>query len=220
MLPDIGLLSSKVSKMPFDWVLTMFTARNDVPKLDLLNKRNKNCRYAPLGSSSGNVLTADTGLWDLSGGQEYSFDENMVSLLELKDEERLVIALVDSSAFDKVWSVLYKDDERQVMVLPEDRIPGQLEGAGIFSWPLLLDRLGYMGFIDLGFDVIDPLTGTSAIADIGYTEQDLLLMKEFQSNEHGLLPTHEDSVSFAEIASSVAVEHAPFVPVKVIANRV
>jgi hypothetical protein len=197
----------------------MFTARSEAPRIDFINQKNQNCRFAPLGSRSGNVITADVGLWDLSGGQEYSFDENTISLLHFNDGERLVVALVDSSAFDKWWSVLYEDDERQIMVPLEGGTPDHLVGAGIFSWPMLLDRLGYMGFFDLGFDVIDPLTGTSALADIGYSDKDLVKMKEFDfhANEHGLLSTFAESASFAKFASSV--EDAPFMPVKVIANR-
>jgi hypothetical protein len=216
---NAGIHSSKVNAMPFDWVLTMFTAKSEAPRIDFLNKGNQNCRFAPLGSRSGNVMTADVGLWDLSGGQMYSFDENTVSLLDFKDEERLVIALVDSCAFDKLWSVLYKDDERQIMVPLDGDASGRLAGAGIFSWSILHDRLGCMGFIDLGFDVIDPLTGTSALADIGYSDKDLVKMKEFdfQANEHGLLSTLAEGASFAKFASSV--EDAPFMPVKVIANR-
>ena len=207
--------------MSFDMVLTMFIAGEEAPKIDFLDKGDQGIRFAPLGSSSGMAYTADVSIWNYFGGiRQCQLDKDVLSELKLQDGEKLIITLVDSDAFNQSWSVLCKDEERQIMVLADSVEFDCPVGVELFPWQVLVGKLRGMEFFDLGFDVVDLLTGVSALVNIGYDKNHVVLLGEMglTTNEYGLLRTVADSSYFANFASAVAVEHAPFIPVKVIAN--
>lgn len=75
-------------------------------------------------------------------------------------------------------------------------------------------------FFDAGYDVVD-ISGLSALTNVGYTSHDASLLPQhpMKITAHGLIAELRDAQEFAEFASKVAPEHAPFSPVKVLANR-
>lgn len=75
-------------------------------------------------------------------------------------------------------------------------------------------------FQEVGYDVAD-VSGLSALTNIGYTHQDLA---QFQSLSvkptiFGLIEDRVAAENFAQLASRAASEHAPFFPVRIIANK-
>jgi hypothetical protein len=78
------------------------------------------------------------------------------------------------------------------------------------------EELDNLQLTEVGFDVVDQWTGLSALANIGYSAEDLLALRntQFRVNQFGLFDAEEDAVKFADFATVLAPEHAPFIPLR------
>ena len=190
--------------MRFDFVLIAFASHAPPPLGSDLRASSKTYRLAPL-AGDGPIYTADFSLWARAANgnddAEETFCPQASSIMRAlqvagRDNCHFVMALTQASEFDTPGS-------------PSVRLPLQ-------SGSLIVDELGATGLTDAGFDVIDQWTGLSALTNVGYDARGLaaLTKHELRTNKFGLFASVEDALQFANFASVVASEHAPFVPVR------
>lgn len=88
------------------------------------------------------------------------------------------------------------------------------------SWKEVIKEYSKDGLLRIGFDVIDPWAGISAINNIGYSKDDLIQINELglKANEYGLLNSISDAESFAQLIRTIATEHAPYEIVEIYAR--
>jgi hypothetical protein len=191
--------------MSFEYVLFAFSTAASPPDSGNLQLR-KEFAFAPL-ATGGPIYTIDFDLWEQKAAapeapsQTFcpSRDDVLHAWARSKNENRtFLMGLTQSEHFVPAGPPGAK--------LPLNRASDLLENS---------EKL-----VDLGFDVVDQLTGISGLANIGYSSDDLkdLGIMGIGINNYNLLPDARAAKSFAAFASRAAQEHAPFIPVRVIAR--
>jgi hypothetical protein len=187
--------------MSFKYVMIAFASRGTPPLAHKLKSAGKNYQFAPL-ADDGLVYTIDTGLWSsFIGDDSIAFCPDCSTIdqamkLAVNDNYYFVLALTHLAEFDPPGPA-------------NVRLP-------LVCWTQFVEESAKIQLTDVGFDVADQWTGISALTNIGYGVEELLMLKntQLQVNEFGLFDTEEDALKFASFATAAAPEHAPFVPLK------
>jgi hypothetical protein len=199
------LQGSELQAMSFDYVLIAFATLGSPPCGTTMQSASNDYFFAPL-SHDGLIYTADLELW--SKADVVPDSESEVFCPKKRD---ILSAL--KQAQNKDWKLL--------MALTEHR---EFETPGTPSTLLSLESVINLGresklvsLVELGFDVVDQWTGLSALANVGYSEVDVVNLKKLKikTNQYGLFETSDDSFKFVEFAKNAVPEHAPFLPIKV-----
>ncbi len=191
--------------MRFDFILIAFSIDGIPPDAGVLKNWRKDYFLAPL-SQAGAIYTADVDLWPSRNQKEVSAKtfcptrgDVEIAWRRAKDEDCVfLMGLTDQSEFDPPAS-------------PGVHLP--LESAS--------NVLGDNGALEeLGFDVIDQYTGLSGLANVGYSAADIEKLRSLAvaTNHFNLFTRLEDAVKFSAFASSAAPEHAPFIPLRIVAR--
>ena len=193
--------------MSFDSILISFATYRSAPLGAVIKDCTKEYYFAPLCHDES-IYTADYNIWsDLKEKNSrnielYSFCPTVESitkiLQEINTSSRVVLALTEFNTFEPPGSV--------DVHLPLVRIQEIMKQSDI-------DNL-----VDAGFDVVDKWTGLSALANIGYSKDDVTNLNSFsyKTNQFGLLTSVIEANKFVEFASSAAPEHMPFIPLKIL----
>jgi hypothetical protein len=190
--------------MSYDFVLAAFCSGGEPPQGRFLKSAGKAHRFAPLGGD-GSIFTVDPDVWQRSLGvideQARCYcpgREAVVRIVKdaVREDKYCVIGLTSIGYFEPPGS-------------KDVRLP-------LVPWSSLVGGVSITEFEDMGFDVVDPWTGISALVSLGYGPQDLAVLRrlDLKGNEFGLLESAKDANAFAIFANSAAPEHAPFMPVK------
>jgi hypothetical protein len=187
-------------QMAFDFILEMFVAKGDPPRINVHNS-NEGYSFAPFAGDDNLVYTSDINLWrsvNIKGCETFCPSmKDIESMLNFKGNNRIIIVLTEEGEYV---------------------FPGSDVKKSLVFWGEITNVYGEEQFCELGFDVIDMWTGISALSNIGYKNTDLIELEKSHliSNEFGLLSTYTDAISFSRFASYAAAEHAPFTPVKLV----
>lgn len=98
--------------------------------------------------------------------------------------------------------------------LPGDIVDRLLRGNVSNPGPLPQVNIA-MGWQFLGFDIVDPVTQTSALYGFDLASEfidDLLREHDVERNKHGLIDLASKSLSLAKYFDQTFPEHAPFSP--------
>lgn len=193
--------------MLFDFVLVAFAAHGNSPLVSGLRNMSQGYQFAPL-ASDGSIYTADIDLWLLRGSSKVNNRAQFFCPQHSTIVEAIKLAKHDDSYFVVALTHLAEFDPPGT-----SGVHLQLE-----SWPKLIEGFNNISLTDVGFDVVDQWTGLSALANVGYGADDLVLLKSMrlQTNQFGLLATESDATKFVNFASVTVPEHAPFIPVKIL----
>jgi hypothetical protein len=189
--------------MSFRYVLIAFSTAASPPDSGTL-KSGKDFTFAPL-AAAGPIYTIDVDLWEQKKGAPevpaQTFcpgPKDVLSAWERSKNENctFLMGLTQSNHFVPPGSPDVK--------LPLNRASDLLENSEML--------------VDLGFDVIDQLTGISGLTNIGYSPDDLKGLEEAEIgiNSYNLLLDADAAQKFSVFASRAAQEHAPFIPVRVV----
>jgi hypothetical protein len=201
--------------MSFNLIFKAFVTETPPPTACLLNKGVKSYKFAPLAEDCVAIYTVDAGIW-----QSINIVKNMTC--RIFDD-------IFCLSLDKIVSMLEvakKHNHYVVIALTDNQVfhpPGSDENGDaikLLHWPTLVNKCNLLEFYELGFDIIDEWTGISALTNLDYCNDDLIKLKklQLQANQFGLLSTLADGVKFTKFANLIAPEHAPFIPVKVLAR--
>ncbi|MCB1823546.1 MAG: hypothetical protein KDJ54_02770 [Candidatus Competibacteraceae bacterium] len=191
--------------MAFKFILIAFATLGSPPSGIAMRNTREDCFFAPL-CHDGLIYTADLELWSkadvVPDGESGVFcpqkQDILFALSRAQNEDwRFLMALTEHREFDTPG-------------LPSARL--SLESASN-----LTKEIEAVGLIDLGFDIVDQWTGLSALANIGYSTNDVTALKKLKlkTNQFGLFDDIYDSFKFIEFATNVVPEHTPFLPLKV-----
>jgi hypothetical protein len=191
--------------MQFDFVFVAFASQHPAPLISNLRNMNEGYKFAPL-ASDGSIYTADVDLWRSNNGIDSDYTN--VFCPEYSDVVKTISFAEQSKSYLLVALTYFKEFSPPGM-------PGVY--LNLVSWEEIAKTFSDMHLVNVGFDIVDSWTGLSALANIGYSIKDIeqLNSMSLKSNQFGLLSTENDAKEFANFASTVAPEHAPFAPVKI-----
>ena len=189
--------------MHYNFILIAFSSRGTPPLVNRLKNVSGDYKFSPL-ASEGFVYTIDTALWSSYIGDDSSTFcpdcSTITQAMKLAENDNcfFIAGLTHLAEFDPPGS-------------PDVHIP-------LMNWTQFLEESDNMQLTEVGFDVVDQWTGISALSNIGYTTDDLLLLEneQLQVNQFGLFDTEGEATEYANFATVIAPEHAPFVPLKVL----
>jgi hypothetical protein len=183
----------------FKYVAACMTTDRRPPSSKKFRKTSNDFVFAPLTTEEVcEVLTADIDVWDnipnclVQSTTHMCPDEKTLSDA-LRFEGSVVLALVSASFFHATGSA----HPRELITLSEET----------------------KKFADAGFDVCDSSV-LSALVNIGYNALETRYVRSLglQVNRHGLLSAELGAEVLARYADTVATEHAPFFPMKILAR--
>lgn len=168
-----------------------------------LHGRNSDYRFYP-AKHDGDILTIDAMLWRES--KRHTIERKPV--LSMWPNAQIVSECLSRLAVAN-WVLIAVTQSNVAQTIDPDT------SMALIPLPKLSKS-----FFEVGYDVVD-ISGLSALANIGYTTQDILQLafNPLRVTAHGLIADPQDAKIFAEFASNAAAEHAPFSPVKVLAQR-
>ena len=168
-----------------------------------LHDRNSDYRFYP-AKHSGEILTIDAMLWDES--KRHTIKRK--PLLSMWPSTQIVSECLNRSVVARNWVLIAVTQSNVAQTIDPDT------SMTLSPLPELSKN-----FFEVGYDVVD-ISGLSALANIGYTTQDILqlALNPLRVTAHGLIADLQDAKKFAEFASNAAAEHAPFSPVRVLAT--
>jgi hypothetical protein len=183
----------------FKYVAACMTTNRRPPSSKKFRQSPNEFVFAPLTTEEVHeVLTADIDVWDntpnsLAQSTTYMCPDEKTLSDALRFEGSVVLALVSASFFHATGNA----HPKELIALNEET----------------------KTFADAGFDVCDSSV-LSALVNIGY---DALETRHVRSlglrvNSHGLLSAEFGAEVFAQYADTVATEHAPFFPMKILAR--
>ncbi len=192
--------------MRFDFILIAFSIDAIPPDAGVLKEWRKDWFFAPL-SQTGPIYTADVDLWANRGRKEVATRTFCPTREDVEAAWR--------QAKDEDWVFLMGlTDHREFNPPASPGVHLYLESAS--------SVLGENARLEeLGFDVIDQRTGLSGLANVGYSATDIARLRSLgvATNHFNLFAGLEDAVNFSAFASSSAPEHAPFIPLRIVARR-
>ena len=194
-------LTCQVAVMNFNYILIAFASRGTPPLAHKLKSARKDCQFAPL-ANDGLIYTTDVEMWSNSVGEfSKTFCPRCSDITQSirqaeNDNGYCVIALTHLVEFDPPGT-------------PDVHLP-------LVHWQQIAEEADGARLTEAGFDVVDQWTGLSALVNIGYSVEDLVVLQNtsLHVNQFGLFDTEEDAIEFAGFATAKAPEHAPFIPLK------
>jgi hypothetical protein len=194
--------------MSFDFVLVSFATAGAPPDTRTLKEWRQDYVFAPL-SERGPIYTIDLELW---------------SKPPRGSESRGGSFCPGRAEISRALERAERDDCYFLLGLTQEQLyfpPGSEDsGLKLESALDLFQKQERPHLVDLGYDVIDQWTGLSALGNIGYStaEFDSLRQLQLATTPYNLLETHEHALAFARFAAAAAEEHAPFIPLRVMAR--
>jgi hypothetical protein len=194
--------------MSFNYILIAFSTLGYPPHCATIQNTRKDYFFAPL-CHDGLICTADFDLWSKSDTVPDS-----ESRVFCPQEQDILNALLRTQ--NEGWRFLMALTERHEFDTPgSPSVCLSLELASN-----LIRETKAVGLIELGFDVVDQWTGLSALANVGYSADDVkaLIKLKLKTNQFGLFDNIDDGFKFAEFAIGAVPEHAPFLPIKIVCS--
>lgn len=170
------------------------------PTGSLLHSRKTGYHFYPL-RHEGQILSVDVALWKAATNSSASRVVHWPEREQLEDElatkpkgQWTLIAVVASPRAATI------DSSTDVDLQSLREIP--------------------IGFRSAGFDVIDR-AGLSALGNIGFSDKDMAEIDRLSliATESGLIRDSQRAQEFADVASRLAAEHAPFFPTLILARQ-
>jgi hypothetical protein len=185
------------------YLLVLLIPQGSPPLGSKLHGSKGDYTFYPL-PNDGPVWTLDVQIWKACspGGVELierfapEVDEAISSLENLEKGTTVLTGVVEQESFHSVGG-------EQAVALPKFE-----------EW---LSRVRVVETKTLGFDVLDA-TGLSALTNVGLLPSELKALGDYNlaATEFGLLFDAASARRFAEFANIAAVEHAPFIAVRVV----
>ena len=192
--------------MDFNFILIAFASHGISPSGSVLHGSGKAHKFAPL-ATEGPIYTADTDLWAAVRGV---IDERSESFCP---QPSTIAGALKRAERENYYFLI------ALTQLREFELPGPSGNVHfpLQPWSQLTEEFSHIKLTDAGFDVVDEW-GLSGLSNIGYDEENLAALEsmQLQVNQFGLFEAQEDAEKFASFASTVAVEHAPFMPVRIL----
>jgi hypothetical protein len=193
----------------FDSILIAFGTAALPPNVETLRHLKNGYRFAPL-SAGGVIMTADIELW-----QRTSPSAGRGAEVTLCPSESDVLSHYSHAHQAKGYFVCGLTNE-------EYYSPIESQNESIeFSRLSHISELRNATLTECGFDIVDRYTGLSALANIGYSSENLkqIELLAVRPNDYGLLETYEQTQVLIPLISAIAPEHAPFIGVKVVHSK-
>jgi hypothetical protein len=190
------------------YVLVVFATRGAPPNAAALNGGRAGVSFSPL-FQTGNVYSVDRTVWQPGEAMPRepadSFVPSQAAISGAMDFSgqtgcHLMFGLTTSSTFNP---------------------PGSTnEKVELLNVEKAVDAQSLRQCVEIGFDVVDQWTGISALANIGYSQADISTIRNLRlkTTPFGLLESIQDATALASAASALVSEHAPFIPVRVLAR--
>lgn len=194
--------------MNFDFVLVAFATNALPPDAAVLNSTYKGLRFSPL-TMSGPVYTVDRSVWRRG---EFAPLERSASFCP---DKATIGAAVDFAARQSCVLVFGLTEVTEYVPPGSSEVAIALEAVSAVVLPS-----GFEPLIELGYDVVDQWTGLSAIANVGYDSKafERLPQQNLLSNKFGLFASQADARKFSDVAADIVSEHAPLVPLRIVAR--
>jgi hypothetical protein len=192
--------------MRFDSVLVAFSTDSTPPQVRALKESRKDYFFAPL-ATEGSIYTIDRDLWLAVAGALASTEKAFCP-----GPQDIHRALERSRRSDCLFLMgLIERDHFTTPGTPSVKLALQQASAIVDDSESLQE---------LGYDAIDELTGISGLANVGYSSGELEEVRRLRINmtRYNLIAEPADAESFCRLASSAAQEHAPFIPIRVVAR--
>ena len=175
------------------YIFAVLSARGEAPN-SMKIKFNKDYKFMPFGGYE--VYTIDRNIWESIGGKP------TLSFFPTVSECNIF--------FDKALN-----SETTVLIALTDKPQLDIPGRGLTSLEPYIKPLNG-NLVDVGYDVTD-LFGLSAITNIGYSMDAFssILDLDIATTEYGLISNLSDALRFAKFADNYALEHSPFLPLKI-----
>lgn len=194
--------------MGFDFVWGTVEIKGTPPTGTRLHIGRDGYTFYPF-SHDGPILTIDAAVWNVPGSKE----PGNLRIVHWPNAANIADTFATAGSFDDWHLIAVSDSPVAHTIDPNDLV-------NLCTLPPLSTEGGTQNFYEAGFDVID-LSGLSALTDVGYTADDIAELRpdSFAVNENGLISSIGESRRFAEVASRLVLEHAPFFPVKILVRR-
>lgn len=194
--------------MSYEFILIAFDSLGSPPCGVSMRNTRKDYFFAPL-CHDGLIYTADLDLWSkvdvMPDSESRVFcpqkQDILSALSRTQNEDRhFLMALTDHREFDP---------------------PGPPNThLSLVSVSNLIQEIKAIGLVELGVDVVDQWTGLSALANVGYSADDVMALEKLKltTNQFGLFDNIDDGLKFVSFAENAIPEHTPFVPLKIFSN--
>lgn len=185
--------------MGFEYLWGILEAQGVPPVAEMFHLPKGQYKFYPF-SHEGQILTFDEMIWN-SGQQKKSQSIIWPSEKQIEDA-----VLSHNKNFKAILA--FSDREYALTIKEGDTVK-------IHKIPEHLNDNFFNNFHQYGYDVVD-IAGLSALTNIGYELNDLELFQaaNVQVNRYGLIEESYEAIKISDIASQIAVEHAPFLPVQ------
>ncbi len=173
----------------YRFIFAILVSRNGcVPKIN----SSKDYNFAPLGCNK--IYTIDADVWK-------SFDKD--SFVLYYPNRQKLNAIIEKN---KNANILIAITNKSTLL-----VPGRGEVV-LAEYPGDAKKT-----VKAGYDVTD-IFGLSALANIGYSKKEVgdICKLNLATTQYGLLKSKEDAKVFTEFANKHIIEHAPFMPLKIL----